>query len=81
MSNRYKNYDWAETDLWYHPVRLPNDDRRWYYIAKKMHKGVMHARLEGFDHQDKPIKKLFPLKDVTFIPRSEWPKINREKRH
>ncbi len=81
MGSDYTEYEWAKANKWMHPVRLEGDDRRWYYTAKKMHKGVMHARLEGFDHDDHPVKKLHPLSKVTFIPKKEWKKLDRTKRH
>jgi len=66
----YAEYTWATKEENTAPVKLEGDDRKWFYTAKKMYKGVMCARVVGDNvHHGRPGKKLIPISKVTFLER------------
>ena len=55
-------------DKWMAPVKLKDDNREWFYTAKKMYKGSMHARVvTRTGHLGGEGKKLIPIDKVTFL--------------
>lgn len=65
----YAEYEWATGKENRAEVKVEGDDRRWYYTAKKMYKGEMHARVVSRPDYLKGshLKKLVPMSKVTFI--------------
>lgn len=68
LEQHYKEYDWADKDHMMAPVKLEGDDREWFYTAKKIHKGILVARVITMTgHHGHPGKKLIPMDKVTFL--------------
>lgn len=61
-------YTWATEKEWMAPIKLEDGDREWFYTAKKMYKGSMHARVVTHTgHHGGHGKKLIPMDKVTFL--------------